>query len=302
MSVATDATTRDLDLTASSSHAGGSNRVVGGVIWYVVVIALGIVFMGPFIWTVGSSLKNPTELFLYPPLIWPAVPNWHNYVEIWTFAPLALFIENSLIAGVLTTVGQTLSAAAVGYGFARFKFPGRDILFLALLSTLIIPQQVTMVPTFLLYKYIGWLDTLLPLWVPAWFGGGAFFIFLMRQFFMTIPRELDAAAEIDGANTVRIFWDILLPLTVPAIAAVAIFAFLWNWNDFLSPLIYLNSEKHFTLPLGLRFFQLAAGSGGTPREQLLMAASVVDTLPPIILFFSLQRYFFRGIVMTGIKG
>ena len=298
--MATESATRSWATATSTS--GRSSRFVGGIVWYVVVILLGLLFIGPFIWTVGSSLKDPTELFVYPPLIWPSVPLWHNYVEIWTFAPLATFIENSLFTGVLTTVGQTLSAAAVGFGFARFKFPGRDVLFLALLSTLIVPQQVTMVPTFLLYKYVGWLDTLLPLWVPAWFGGGAFFIFLMRQFFMTIPRELDDAAEIDGASTFRIFWYILMPLTIPAIATVAIFAFLWNWNDFLSPLIYLNSEQHFTLPLGLRFFQLEAGNGGSPREQLLMAASVVDTLPPIILFFALQRYFIRGIVMSGIKG
>jgi multiple sugar transport system permease protein len=278
------------------------NRYFGGFSWYVVGVILSILFIGPFAWTVGSSLKNPTELFVYPPRLLPSVPAWSNYVEIWTFVPLVTFAENSLIVGILTTVGQTLSAAAVGYGFARFRFPGRDLLFMALLSMLIIPQQVTMVPTFLLYKYLGWLDTLLPLWVPAWFGGGAFFIFLMRQFFMTIPRELDDAAEIDGAGTLRIFWNVLMPLTVPALATVAIFAFLWNWNDFLGPLIYLNSMEKFTLPLGLRFFQLEAGGGGTPREQLLMAASVVDTLPPIMLFFALQRYFTRGIVMTGLKG
>ncbi len=279
-----------------------AGRSLGAIGWYAASAILSLLFIGPFLWTVGSSLKYPTELFVYPPLLLPSVPAWSNYVEIWTFVPLLTFAKNSLVVGVLTTVGQTLSAAAVGYGFARFRFPGRELLFMALLSMLIIPQQVTMVPTFLLYKYLGWLDTLLPLWVPAWFGGGAFFIFLMRQFFMTIPRELDDAAEIDGAGTLRVFWNVLMPLTVPAIATVAIFAFLWNWNDFLGPLIYLNSMQNFTLPLGLRFFQLEAGGGGSPREQLLMAASVVDTLPPIILFFALQRYFTQGIVMTGIKG
>ncbi|MGH2457711.1 MAG: carbohydrate ABC transporter permease [Chloroflexota bacterium] len=300
--MAAESTTNEWARSESAARPVGFGPTAETIAWYVVVIVLGLMFVGPFIWTVGSSLKNPTELFIYPPRAWPSVPEWHNYLEIWTFVPLLTFIENSVIAGGLTTIGQTLSAAAVGYGFARFKFPGRDVLFLALLGTLVVPQQVTMVPTFLLYKYLGWLDTLLPLWVPAWFGGGAFFIFLMRQFFMALPRELDDAAEIDGAGTVRVFWDILLPLTIPALATVAIFAFLWNWNDFLSPLIYLNSEQHFTLPLGLRFFQQEAGTGGTPHEQLLMAASVVDTIPPIILFFALQRYFIRGIVMTGIKG
>ena len=296
------ATSTQARSTAVAAKSAGTHRVLGGIVWYAVVTGLGILFMGPFLWTVGSSLKGPTDLYVYPPELFPPTLVWQNYVEIWTFAPLLRFIENSLVAGVLTTLGQTLSAAAVGYGFARFKFPGRGAFFILLMSTLIIPPQVMMVPRFLLYKDIGWLDSLFPLWVPAWFGGSAFFIFLMRQFFMTIPRELDDAAEIDGASGVQIFWHILMPLTLPAVATVAIFAFLWNWNDFISPLIYLTSEHNFTLPLGLRFFQQEAGTGGEPREQLLMAASIIDTLPPILLFFALQRYFVRGIVMSGIKG
>lgn len=277
-------------------------RLPGALGWYAGVTLLALCFMGPFAWTIGSSLKTPTELFVYPPTLLPAAPAWQNYLEIWSFVPLWTFIRNSLIVGCLATVGQTLSAAAVGYGFARFKFPGKALLFMLVLSTLIVPQQVTMVPRFLLYKQLGWLNTLLPLWVPAWLGGGAFFIFLMRQFFMTIPRELDDAAEIDGASQVQVFWRILVPLALPAVATVAIFAFLFSWNDFLSPLIYINSEQNFTMPLGLRFFQQESGTGGTPHEQLLMAAAVVDTLPPIALFFGLQRYFIRGIVLTGIKG
>jgi ABC-type glycerol-3-phosphate transport system permease component len=288
--------------TAVAVPSGRARFPAGGIVWYLVATLLGIVFMGPFLWTVGSSLKGPTDLYIYPPELLPPTLVWQNYLDIWTFVPLWQFIQNSLIAGVLTTLGQTLTAAAVGYGFARFRFPGRDAFFIMMMSTLIVPPQVTMVPRFLLYKDLGWLDTLLPLWVPAWFGGSAFFIFLMRQFFMTLPRELDDAAEIDGASGVQIFWHILMPLTLPAVATVAIFAFLWNWNDFLSPLIYLNSEHNFTLPLGLRFFQQEAGTGGQPHEQLLMAASIIDTLPPIALFFGLQRYFVRGIVMSGIKG
>ncbi|HUX85807.1 MAG TPA: carbohydrate ABC transporter permease [Chloroflexota bacterium] len=296
------ATTSQVRSTTATAKSTGTHHFLGGILWYVVVSVLGILFMGPFLWTVGSSLKGPTDLYVYPPELLPPTLIWHNYAAIWTFVPLLEFIQNSLVAGVLTTIGQTLSAAAVGYGFARFKFPGRGVLFILLMSTLIVPPQVMMVPRFLLYKDIGWLDSLLPLWVPAWFGGSAFFIFLMRQFFMTIPRELDDAAEIDGASGVQIFWHILMPLTLPAVATVAIFAFLWNWNDFLSPLIYLTSEHNFTLPLGLRFFQQEAGTGGEPHEQLLMAASIIDTLPPIALFFALQRYFVRGIVMGGIKG
>lgn len=295
-------TIKDRSQPRAEARRARPERFFNAVTWYVVASLLAVAFMGPFLWTVGSSLKGPTDLYVYPPEIFPSILHWGNYATIWTFVPLLTFVKNSVVVGVLTTLGQTLSAAAVAYGFARFRFPGRNALFLLLLSTLIVPPQVTMVPRFLLYKELGWLDTLFPLWVPSWFGGSAFFIFLMRQFFLTIPRELDAAAEIDGASDVQIFWYILMPLALPAVATVAIFAFLWNWNDFLTPLIYLTSEHNFTLPLGLRFFQHSAGTGGTPREQLLMAASVVDTLPPIVLFFALQRYFIQGIVMSGIKG
>jgi ABC-type glycerol-3-phosphate transport system permease component len=295
--VAITATTR-----VRSGVTGRARRLVGYALWYVPATLLAALFMGPFVWAVASSLKAPPDLFTYPPTLLPTEPRWQNYARIWQMVPMFTFLANSFLVGILATLGQALSAAAVGYGFARFKFPGRDVLFLCLLSTLILPEQVTMVPRFLLFKEIGWLDTLYPLWVPAWLGGGAFFVFLMRQFFLTIPRELDDAAEIDGASTWQVFWSVLIPLSVPAIATVAIFAFLWNWNEFLQALIYLNKTEHFTLPLGLRFFMTEAGTGSEPREALLMAASLVDTLPPIILFFALQRYFIRGIVMTGMKG
>jgi ABC-type glycerol-3-phosphate transport system permease component len=288
---------------ADSRRARGRvRRVVSYGIWYVPAIAIGLLFMGPFGWAIASSLKGPTELFDYPPRLLPMVPRWQNYAVIWTFVPLLTFIENSFIVGLLATVGQAISAAMVAYGFARFRFPGRDVLFLGVLATLIVPEQVTMVPRFLLFKQIGWLDTFYPLWVPAWLGGGAFFIFLMRQFFLTIPQELEDAAEIDGASSLATFTNIVLPLALPALATVVIFSFLWNWNEFLQPLIYLNKLEHFTLPLGLRFFVNESDSGGMPLQALLMAASLVDTIPPILLFFGLQRYFVRGIVMTGIKG
>jgi ABC-type glycerol-3-phosphate transport system permease component len=270
--------------------------------WYLPASLIGLLFMAPFAWAIASSLKAPPELFAYPPRILPSVPQWQNYAIIWSFVPLLTFFENSFLVGILATLGQTLSAAVVAYGFARFRFPGRNVLFLCVLATLIVPDQVTMVPRFLMFKEVGWLDTFYPLWVPAWLGGNAFFVFLLRQFFLTIPRELEDAAEIDGASSVRIFVDVVLPLAIPAIATVIIFSFLWNWNEFLQALIYLNKLEHFTVPLGLRFFMTDADQGGMPKEALLMAASLVDTLPPIVIFFALQRYFIRGIVMTGIKG
>jgi multiple sugar transport system permease protein len=167
-----------------------------------------------------------------------------------------------------------------------------------------LPSQVTLIPQYILFYRLGWIDTFQPLWVPAWFGGGAFNIFLLRQFLMSLPRDLDEAARVDGAGTFRVFWAILLPLCKPALAALAVISFLASWDDFLGPLIYLNSNEKFTLALGLRFFQTARGTeqGGAPTLHLLMAASVLAVVPPIILFFCAQRYFVRGIVLSGIKG
>ncbi len=198
--------------------------------------------------------------------------------------------------------GQILSAAAVAFGFTRFRFPAREPLFFLVLSTMMLPWQVTIVPQFLLFRYLGWLNTFLPLIVPSFFGGGAFFIFLLRQFFMTIPRDLDEAAKLDGASSVRIFWSIILALSGPAIATVAIFSFLQHWNEFIGPLIFLNTEDKYTLSIGLRYFMANPFESDEPREAILMAASLIVALPPLILFFVAQKYFVRGIVTTGLKG
>ncbi|MBI2942527.1 MAG: carbohydrate ABC transporter permease [Chloroflexi bacterium] len=279
-----------------------TSRMLGNLYWYGVVTLAAVFFMGPFLWAVSSSLKVPAELYVFPPTLFPASLQFGNYVRLWGELPFGTFTRNSLIVAFVVTVGQTLSAAGVAYGFARFRFPGRDFLFVVLLSTLMLPQQVTIIPLFLIYKNLGWLDTFLPLTVPHLLGGSAFFIFLIRQFFLTLPRDLDDAAEIDGAGTVMIFWRILLPLSKPVLATSAIFAFLFSWNEFLEPLIYLNDPKLFTLPLGLRYLSVSPELGTEPREHLLMAASVLFSLPPIVIFFSMQRYFIQGVVMSGIKG
>jgi len=198
-------------------------------------------------------------------------------------------------------LGDVITGSLVAYGFARFRFPGRELLFMMVISVLILPEEVTIIPQFIIFRNIGWLDTLKPLILPAFLGGGAFNIFLLRQFFLTIPRDLDEAAMIDGAGTLRVLWQVLIPLAKPAIATVAIFSFLFHWNDFFRPLIYLNTVDNFTLALGLRFFRQTAETGGEPKEHLLMAASVMMTLPVLLLFFSLQRYFVEGITMSGIK-
>ena len=274
----------------------------GRALLYIVAIVLAVIFMTPFAWTVSSSLQSSIEIRQFPPALLPAAPRPENYIDIWQMVPLGLFFSNTIVVTVLAMIGQVASATLVAYGFARFRFPFRDQVFLLVISTILLPREVVLIPTFLLFKALGWLDTLLPLIVPSFFGGGAFFIFLLRQFFLTIPRELDEAAKIDGANSLQIRVRILLPLARPALATTAIFSFLAHWNDFLEPLIFLNKPELFTVALGLRYFQTLPNEAQEPREQLLMAASLVTTLPILILFFAAQRYFVRGIVMSGIKG
>jgi multiple sugar transport system permease protein len=269
---------------------------------YLLAIALAALFMAPFAWTVSSSLKSSLEIRQFPPALFPVNLTPGNYLEIWAEVPLALFFRNTAIVTLLAMIGQVVSATVVAYGFARFRFPYRDQVFMLVISTILLPREVVLIPTFLLFRNLGWLDTFLPLIVPAYFGGGAFFIFLLRQFFLTIPRELDEAAKIDGANSFQILIRVLLPLARPALATTAIFSFLAHWNDFLEPLIFLNKPDLFTVALGLRYFQTLPNEAQEPREQLLMAASLVTTLPILLLFFAAQRYFVRGIVMSGIKG
>lgn len=277
-------------------------RALGRALVYLVVFCIAILFMLPFFWTVSSSLKHPSELYVFPPKWLPATPQWRNWPEVWRQIPFGKYVLNSFYVTILAVIGQVVSATLVAYGFARFRFPGREGLFLLVLGTMILPAQVTMIPQFLMFRAVKWLDTYKPLIVPNYFGGGAFFIFLMRQFLMTIPLDMDESARLDGASSLRILINVLLPLCQPALATVAIFSFLGHWNSFLFPMIYLNTMQKFTLPIGLRYFQLTAETGGDPKEHLLMAASLMASIPGIILFFTAQRYFVQGIVMTGIKG
>ena len=269
---------------------------------YALAIICAIGFTVPFLWTIGTSLKPLTDLYTFPPKFLPSVPRWDNYTDVFTLAPFATFLWNSVIVTALAVLGQTLSAAVVAYGFSRFRFPGRDMLFIVVLATMMLPWHVTIVPSFLLYSKLGWINTFLPLIVPSFFGGGAFYIFLLRQFFLTLPRDLDEAAKIDGANSMHIFLQIILPLAKTALATVAIFAFIEHWNEFIGPLIFLNSPEKFTVAIGLRYFIVTPFTGDEPREAILMAASLIVALPPLALFFAAQKYFVQGIVTTGMKG
>lgn len=267
------------------------------LIIHVLLIACSITFLIPFAWLVSSALKNNDEIFVFPPVWWPAHPQWGNFAKALTTLPFGQYAINSFVIALLCVVGNVVSCSLVAYGFARFRFPGRNLLFGILLASMIVPAQVLLVPQFILFHDLGWVNTFLPLIVPSWFGT-AFYIFLLRQFFMTIPPELEEAARIDGAGPLTIFFRVVLPLIKPALTAVAIFSFQGAWNDFLGPLIYLNDPSKYTLQLGLAQFQ---GSFHTDWN-LIMAASVVVILPMIILFFLAQRYFIQGITMTGSKG
>jgi ABC-type glycerol-3-phosphate transport system permease component len=293
---------------AARSAVGPGQRVrartrdLGRWLTFGITLLLAAVFTFPFFWTVSSSLKDPTEILAFPPLLLPSSPQWQNYVEVWRRVPFSFFLRNTVVVTLVASIGQIVSASLVAYGFSRFRFPGRDVLFLVVVSTLILPSEVTIIPSFLIFRQLNWLDTLLPLIVPWFFGGGAFSIFLLRQFFLTIPIEMDEAAKMDGATSLQVLTSIVVPLSKPAIATVAIFAFLLHWNEFLAPLIYLNSPENFTLSLGIRYFQRQMISGGEVTTQYLLAGAVMMALPCIAVFITMQRHFVEGIVFTGMKG
>jgi ABC-type glycerol-3-phosphate transport system permease component len=274
-------------------------RVVGKTLVYFLLISLSIIFALPFFWMISTSLKPDNEVLAFPPQWLPTHFEIKSYIEVWQVLPFAIFLRNSIIVTFSNLIGNLVSCSLVAFAFARLRARLRDILFVLMLSTMMIPHEVTLIPQFILFSKFGWLDTLLPLMIPAWFGW-PFFIFILRQFFMTIPLELDDAARVDGCSTFRLFWQILLPLIKPALATVAIFAFVGNWNNFVGPLIYLQSYDNYTLALGLRLFQ--AQYTAQVRYNLVMAATLMMLLPIIVLFLLTQKYFVRSIITTGLKG
>jgi multiple sugar transport system permease protein len=273
-------------------------RVLGRSVAYALLVGAAVIYMLPLIWLLSTSLKEPGREFVVPPEWIPSPVRWQNYVDAFNARPFVLYTRNTLIILVGATAGTLLTSSMAAYAFARLRFPGRRALFGLTVSTLMLPFIVTMVPTFILFKELGWINTFLPLIVPYWAGGSAFYIFLMRQFFMTIPYELEEAARIDGAGFFRTYWQITMPLSGPVLATVGIFSFINHWNDFLAPLIYLSSHTLFTLALGLQTFRGDFGS----QWNLLMAASAAMVVPVLIVFFFAQRYFLRGVVMSGLAG
>jgi ABC-type glycerol-3-phosphate transport system permease component len=283
-----------------------SRRKLFERIWLVVLqillTALLITFLVPAIWMVSSSLKVSTEVFAHP-IVWiPQNPRWENYLEVFRLPgiPFQLFIWNSTKVVVFAVLGTVISSAMVAYSFARLRWPGRDFFFAMLISTMMLPEVIMLIPRFIIFRNLGWIDTLLPLTVPYWFAITPVYVFLMRQFFKSIPMELEEAALIDGASRIRILFQIILPLSKPVIATVMVFAFLQHYNDYLNPLIYINSMKNWTLPLGIA--ALNADESFRATWELLFAASTVMVMPVIALFIVAQRYFVQGIAMTGFGG
>jgi len=260
-----------------------------------------IIFAAPFLWLVSSSLKEPAKIWLFPPQWIPNPIRWANYTEALNAAPFARYTLNTVIIVIGNEIGTLLTCSLAAYGFAKLRFRGREIIFAILLSTIMLPWMVTMIPKYIMFRYLGWLDSFLPLIVPSWFAAGpssVFYIFLLRQFFRTIPKDFIDAARIDGAHEFAIFWRIMIPLVKPALTVVAIFTFLYHWNDFLAPLIYLTSPQNYTISVGLAAFK---GLYQTDWNYL-MAASTVAVIPVLVLFFAAQRYFIQGVVLSGLKG
>ncbi|MBI4531324.1 MAG: carbohydrate ABC transporter permease [Candidatus Latescibacteria bacterium] len=266
---------------------------------YAILMASSAVMLTPFAWMISSSFKNEYEMFAYPPVWIPNPARWDNYTRAWNALPFTVFLRNTLFIIVGRLIGELLSCSLVAYGFARLRARGKNVLFLLLLATMMLPGQVTMIPLYIGFSRLGWVDTFKPLIVPAFFGA-AFYIFMLRQFFLNIPLELDEAAKIDGASHVRIWWNIFLPLAKPPLLAIAIFLFMGTWNDFMGPLIYLQSTEKFVLSIGLQLFR-SYGEYAT-RWDLIMAASVAISIPPLCVFFLSQKTFIRGVALTGLKG
>ena len=273
-------------------------RALSRALTYLLLFGGSVIYAIPFIYMVRWSFMTTSQVY-DPDLFWPFPMAWENYSYVWTNTLLPWWLFNSSIVTFVGVTIGTFVSCLVAYGFARLDFPGNRILFMVLLSTMMLPLHVTIIPLIIIFRELNWLDTLWPLIVPG-LGGGAFYIFILRQFFMTIPIELDEAARTDGASRLGILFRVILPLSKPAIATVAVFSFIGNWNDFFLPLIVLNSPERVTLAVGMRYF--AAGQYVEQQHTLQMAVALISVTPIIVIFFFAQRHFIRGITLTGIKG
>lgn len=274
-------------------------RMASRLFFLVLLAGVTVVFLAPLAWLVSASLKTRSQVFNGEWVPDPVM--WSNYVDVWRAAPVLSWLQNSLVVGLLGAVAVTLSSAAVAFGFAYFRFRGRDVLFGLVLATMMLPGAVTMIPVYLIWNELGLVNTLVPLWAGNLFGS-AFYVFLLRQFYLGLPRDLFDAARIDGANYLQMWWRVALPLTRTALIVVFVFEFKALWTDLLKPLIYLYDTALFTMPRGIKTLIDRFGQGGEMQWELVLAATTVLTVPLIALFFFAQRYFIEGIATTGSKG
>lgn len=274
-------------------NARTARRLAGAAL----LALFALVFLSPLLWAVSASLKPLARVYEYPPSFWVSDPQWGNYGAALAKLPFLRFMLNSAVIAIAATAGQVLAASMVGYAFARLRWRGRDMWFVVLLATMMLPSQMLMIPQYLLFKELGWYDTWKPLIVPHWLGGGAFSIFLFRQFFRTVPRELEEAARLDGASEWQVYWRIFMPNAKPAIATAATLAFIAHWKDFLHPLIYLTDVQKYPVSVGLMMYNAVEGSW----TNYLMAASLVALLPLLVLVLACQRFLVQGLLMTGSK-
>ena len=286
-------------VTAAGSEVAGARWIprLSTATAHLLIGAGALVMLFPFLWTVSTSLKPPGSALTWPPELIPETFNWENYIRVWQIVPFLTYALNTVLIAIFTALGSVISSTLIGYAFARLRFPGRETLFLACLSTMMLPFVVLMIPRYILFRNLGWIDTFLPLIVPEWFGV-AVFIFFSRQYFRTLPMEYDEAARIDGASSWWIWVKIILPMSKPLLATIAILAFRSAWNDFMAPLIYLQSDEHLTLALGLVKFR------GYYRTEwaLMMAGATLMTIPVLLVFFFFQRYFLEGLNFSGLSG
>jgi len=289
------------------THDASSKRIIvkrklklSQIVGFLILLAVTITMLSPVWFMLSTSLKTTKEMLMFPPTVIPKVFAWENFRELFTNTEIKFGqqYKNSLIVGIFTVIGTVLSSSFVAFGFARYKGKGSGLMFMLVLSTLMLPYPAIMIPQFLLFMNLGLHDSLLPLILPAFFGS-AYMIFLLRQFFSTLPDELYNAGRIDGCSEFRLYWNITLPLAGPALATVAIFSFIWSWNDLLTPVLYLDSQENFTLPVGMA--AMLSSKFRLAPWNLLMAASILSVLPIIVLFAVAQKRFVEGIVLTGIK-
>jgi multiple sugar transport system permease protein len=280
----------------------GGGRAPRNIFTYAVLIAGSVVMLTPLAWMLLTSLKSFEEVIASPPAWLPETPRWGNYAEALTTFDFGRYLNNSLLICVATIAGTLVSGTLAAYAFACLRARGRDLVFALLLSTMMLPAQVTVIPLFKLFASIGWVDTFWPLIVPSWLGTNVFAIFLLRQFFLAIPRDYVEAARVDGASELRILWSIFVPLSKPVLLTVTVFTFIGSWNDLWGPLIYLHDERLFTMPVGLLNFVGTAGRAQGSPWHLVMAVSTVMMVPIVILFFAAQKRFIEGIATSGVKG